>query len=46
LGGVLGHRSASMARISPDGEALFFVSEGDIYWVDASILDAYRPPAD
>jgi len=29
--------------ISPDGNYLFFTSGGDIYWVDAKILEKYRP---
>jgi hypothetical protein len=35
------------ASVSPDGRFLFFArvvgGNADIYWVDASVLDAYRP---
>jgi hypothetical protein len=35
------------ASVSPDGRFLFFArfvgGSADIYWVDASVLDAYRP---
>jgi len=34
-------------KVSPDGRFLFYTSrstgEGDVYWVDARILDRYRP---
>ncbi|MCP5107844.1 MAG: hypothetical protein GY950_30935 [bacterium] len=29
--------------LSPDGKYLFFTRGGDIYWVDAKIIDKYRP---
>jgi hypothetical protein len=31
------------ASLSPNGSVLFFTREAHIYWVDAHILDAYRP---
>ena len=34
------------ASLSPDGSILFFARGLRIFWVDASILDTYRPPAD
>ncbi|UCE17277.1 MAG: VCBS repeat-containing protein [Gemmatimonadota bacterium] len=35
--------NAALARISPDGQYLFFKSEGDIYWVDARIIEHLKP---
>lgn len=29
--------------LTPDGKYLFFSRAGDIYWVDARVLDEYRP---
>ncbi len=29
--------------LSPDGKYLFFTSKGDIYWVDAKIIETLRP---
>jgi hypothetical protein len=29
--------------LSPDGKYFFYTSNGDIYWVDAGIIDTYRP---
>ena len=34
------------ASLSPDGSILFFARGLRIHWVDASILDAYRPLSD
>lgn len=34
--------SAIAAYISPDGKYLFFSSDGDIYWVDASFIDEFK----
>lgn len=44
----LGQRAASMPSLSPDGKYLFFTSmsekaEGNIFWVDAGIIQALRP---
>jgi len=43
LQAVLGDLPAALARISPDGEALFFKANGDIYWIDASAIEVLRP---
>jgi hypothetical protein len=32
-----------IAIVSPDGRYLFFTNEGDIYWVDAEIIQQLRP---
>ena len=40
--GVLGNLPAALARISPDGEILFFKANGDVYWVHTDALDALR----
>jgi hypothetical protein len=42
LGGLI-PMNAALARISPDGRYLFFKSGGDIYWVDAMIVESLRP---
>ncbi len=44
----LGMECVSMPYLSPDGKYLFFTSiperlKGDIYWVDAKIIDELRP---
>jgi hypothetical protein len=44
----LGTKTASMPRLSPDGKYLFFTSmsekaEGNIFWVDAKIIETLRP---
>jgi len=44
----LGLNKVSMPRLSPDGKFLFFTYtkerlQGDIYWVDAEIIEASRP---
>ena len=31
------------AMLTPDGKYLFFTRGGDIYWVDARILEEFRP---
>ncbi len=31
------------ASLSPDGKYIFFMKNYDLYWVDASIIDQYRP---
>jgi len=35
--------NAALARVSPDGRYLFFKSGGDIYWIDAMIVENLRP---
>lgn len=37
-------RMAGGASISPDGKYLFFALRDDIWWVDASVIEALRPP--
>jgi hypothetical protein len=37
------HPGARNASISPDGKYLFYGYEGDIWWVDASILEKIKP---
>jgi hypothetical protein len=32
-----------MPHVSFDGEYLFFSGGGDIYWVDAKIIDKLKP---
>ena len=39
---VLGDLPAALARVSPDGKALFFKANGDIYWIDASVVNELR----
>ena len=39
---ILGNLPAALARISPDGKALFFQADGDIYWIAASAIEALR----
>jgi len=29
--------------LSPDGKYLFYQSRGDIYWVDAKIIEELKP---
>ena len=44
LGGRINTEACEMyASVSPDGLYLFYHSRGDIYWVDARVLDALRP---
>jgi len=31
------------ASISPDGKYLFYAANGDIYWVDAKIIEKFKP---
>ena len=35
--------NAALARVSPDGQYLFFKSNGDIYWIDEDIIEEFRP---
>jgi Tol biopolymer transport system component len=35
----------SLAALTPDGKFLFYSREGDIYWVDARIIDTLREKA-
>ena len=37
-------RLAGGAYVSPDGKYLFFALRDDIWWVDASVIEALRPP--
>ena len=39
MGGVLGDLPAALARITPDGRYLFFKADGDVYWVDAQVIE-------
>jgi len=39
---VVGDLPAAMARISPDGKALFFKADGDIYWIATSAIERLR----
>jgi len=39
---VLGDLPTALARISPDGQYLFFKADGDIYWIGASVIEALR----
>ena len=34
--------SQSIASVSPDGQCLFFTREGDIYWMDAAVIDQMK----
>jgi len=48
MGPLFNSRQSEFAPIvTPDGKYLFFTStrlgQGDIYWVDAAVLDRYRP---
>ncbi len=42
VGEVVGDLPAALARISPDGKYLFFKADGDIYWVDTSVVKTLR----
>ncbi len=33
----------AIPTLSPDGRRLFFHRDGDIYWVDAAVLDKLKP---
>ena len=35
-------KSQAIASVSPDGRSLFFTRNGDIYWMDAGIIDEIR----
>lgn len=37
------HGDEIAASVSPDGKVLFFARDLEMYWIDASILDRYRP---
>jgi Tol biopolymer transport system component len=43
LGKMINGQEASIPKISPDGKYLFFKRGGDIYWVDAKIIDELKP---
>ena len=36
-------KQAAMARLSSDGKCIFFQAEKDIYWVDATIIEKFKP---
>ena len=42
MGSALGDLPAALARISPDGEILFFKANGEVYWIHTDALDALR----
>jgi len=42
LAGLNSDGTEMCPSITPDGRFLFFCRDGDIYWVDASVLAAYR----
>jgi len=42
MGSKIPIEKAALARVTPDGKYLFFKSNGDIYWIDAGIIDAFR----
>jgi len=42
LGSVLGDLPAALPRISPDGTILFFNADGEIYWIDAAVIEQLR----
>jgi hypothetical protein len=42
FGDTLGNKYKNCAYVSPDGKFLFFASEGNIYWVDAKIIEQFR----
>ena len=37
------HQKAGYAMLSPDGKFLFFSAGGDIYWVDAKVIEEFKP---
>ena len=39
----LGFQPVGKPRVTYDGKYLFFTSRGDIYWVDAGIIEELRP---
>lgn len=42
LGKKINVQEAAIPKISPDGKYLFFKRSGDIYWVDAKIIDELK----
>ena len=42
FGERLGKKDKNCAYVSPDGKFLFYASEGNIYWVDAKIIEALK----
>ena len=43
LGDILGFKKCMVPYLSPDGKFLFFSAGGDIYWVDAKIIEDLKP---
>jgi hypothetical protein len=43
LSDLLGIKPSGKARVSYDGQHLFFTSGGDIYWVSADVIEVLRP---
>ena len=43
FGQHLGTKEKNCAYVSPGGKFLFYASEGDIYWVDAKIIEELKP---
>lgn len=39
----LGLKNAGKPRVTYDGKYIFFYSNGDIYWVDAKIIEEFKP---
>ncbi len=40
---ILGIKPTGKARVTYDGKYLFFTSRGDIYWVDAKVIEKLKP---
>jgi hypothetical protein len=45
LGDVLPLKGAALARLSADGKYIFFQAEGDIYWIEAKIVEEMKAKA-
>lgn len=43
LGGLWGESIRMCPRLTPDGKYLFFSEGGDIYWVDAKVIEDLEP---
>ena len=41
--GTVIKQKAAIAWVTTDGKYIFFKAEGDIYWVDAGIIEELKP---
>jgi len=42
IGGVLGDPPVALVRTAADEKCVFFKADSDVYWVDASVIEALR----